>query len=264
MSNVPTITPEVVEQEAHAFLQKVVADTGVQQIVLGLSGGIDSAVVAALIVGALGPHALHCFWLPYSTSGAEHFADAIELAKQLGVSLTTIPISPVVDPYFSSQSISDPLRRGNMMARTRMMVLFDQAKALQALVAGTSNKTETLLGYGTLFGDTAWSCNPIGQLYKTQVRSLATYLHIPESIRTKAPTADLWAGQTDEEELGASYALMDEFLFLRYDRNIAFDIVVEQLAITPSLAKTLEDRVARNAFKSLPAPVALFSTACFH
>jgi NAD+ synthase len=210
------------------FIRDGVSTAGAAGVVVGLSGGVDSALAAALAARALGPERVHAFLLPYRTSSPDSRADAEAVARQLGLPRRTIDISPMVDAYFAAaEPDADPGRRGNKMARERMSILFDQAKKLRALVLGTSNKTEILLGYSTVFGDNASSLNPLGDLFKSQVWQLAAHLGLPESVVAKRPSADLWPGQTDEGELGFDYGTADEVLHLLWDRGLRAAEVVE-------------------------------------
>ena len=206
-----------------SFIRDAVATSSTQGVVVGLSGGVDSSLAAALAVRALGPERVHGFLLPYRTSSADSLADAREVAFQLGIGHRAIDISPMVDAYFSAatgEADAGADRRGNKMARERMTILFDQAKKLDALVLGTSNKTEILLGYSTVFGDNASSLNPLGDLYKHQIWQLSRHLGLPAQVIDKAPSADLWPGQTDEGELGFSYETADEVLYLLFDLGL--------------------------------------------
>jgi len=193
---------------------------GIDRAVLGLSGGVDSAVTAFLCARALGPHNVHAFRLPYATSSASSLDDAQLVVDATGIHCRTIEITAAVDGYLQFEPDASARRRGNVMARTRMVVLFDQSAKLDALPVGTGNKTERLLGYFTWHADDTPPVNPIGDLLKTQVWALARYLGVPEPLIEKAPSADLEAGQTDEGDLGISYARADailDFLLLGYD-----------------------------------------------
>jgi NAD+ synthase len=203
-----------------SFIRDAVETSGTQGVVVGLSGGVDSSLSAALAAKALGPERVHGFLLPYRTSSPESERDARAVAGHLGVPHGVIDISPMVDAYFEMEPDGPADRRGNKMARERMTILFDQAKKLDALVLGTSNKTEILLGYSTVFGDNASSLNPLGDLYKCQVWQLARHLDLPSEVIDKAPSADLWPGQTDEGELGFSYETADEVLYLLFDLGL--------------------------------------------
>jgi NAD+ synthase len=219
-----------------SFIRDAVETSGTQGVVVGLSGGVDSALAAALAARALGPERVHGFLLPYRTSSPESAQDARAVAEHLGIPHRMIDISPMVDAYFEIEPDAPAERRGNKMARERMTILFDQAKKLDALVLGTSNKTEILLGYSTVFGDNASSLNPLGDLYKCQIWQLSRHLGLPAQVIDKAPSADLWPGQTDEGELGFSYETADEVLYLLFDLGLR----PEEVA-----ARGYEERVVR-------------------
>lgn len=206
-----------------SFIRDAVDTAGASGgVTVGLSGGVDSSLAAALAVRALGPERVHGFLLPYRTSAADSLADAGAVVEHLGLSAQTFDISPMVDAYFDAyEPDAPPGRRGNKMARERMTILFDQAKKLGALVLGTSNKTEILLGYSTVFGDNASSLNPLGDLYKQQIWQLAEHLDLPDSVVKKRPSADLWPGQTDEGDLGFDYRTADEVLYLMFDLGLS-------------------------------------------
>jgi NAD+ synthase len=205
-----------------SFIRDAVATAGASGVTVGLSGGVDSALAAALATRALGAERVHGFLLPYRTSSADSLADAQAVAESLGLAVRTIDISPMVDAYFAAyEPAAGADRRGNKMARERMTILFDQAKKLGGLVLGTSNKTEILLGYSTVFGDNASSLNPLGDLYKGQVWQLAHHLGLPAAVVEKRPSADLWPGQTDEGDLGFDYRTADEVLYLLFDLGLS-------------------------------------------
>ncbi len=210
------------------FLRDEIQKTGHRNAIFGLSGGIDSAVVAYLAVLALGKDHVFPLIMPYKESSQTSLNDARQVLSDLDLPERVIDITPQVDAYFASQASATPLRRGNKMARERMSIIYDQSAAYQALPLGTSNKTELLLGYGTQFGDLASALNPVGDLYKTQVRAIAEQLGVPDSIQHKAPSADLWQNQTDEEELGFSYEDADAILHLLVDERLTEDEVVLQ------------------------------------
>ncbi len=204
------------------FIRDEVSKVGMEKIVIGLSGGIDSALSAFLAAQAMGPENVWGICMPYRLSNPESEADAREVAKACGITFKRVEITPQVDAYFDRYPDATNLRRGNKMARERMTILYDQSAASSALVVGTSNKTELLLGYGTLFGDMASAVNPIGDLFKTQVRQISRHVGVPAGVIDKPPSADLWVGQTDEEELGLTYEEVDSVLHYlidhRYDR----------------------------------------------
>ncbi len=212
------------------FIRDAVETSRTEGVVVGLSGGVDSALAAALATRALGASRVHAFQLPYRTSNPDSLSDAEAVATAFELETTTLDISPMVDLYFENlaEGEIDKVRLGNKMARERMSILFDQAKKLGCLVLGTSNKTEILLGYSTIFGDNASSINPLGDLYKQQVWQLARHLGVPETVVDKKPSADLWPGQTDEGELGFDYASADEVLCLMFDLGLSPSEVVDQ------------------------------------
>jgi NAD+ synthetase len=198
-----------------AFLHDELTERrGIERAVIGLSGGVDSAVTAFLCARALGPERVWAIRMPYRTSSRNSLTDARLVVDALACNECTIDISAAVDGYLSCEPEADERRRGNVMARTRMTVLFDQSQKLRALPIGTGNKTERLLGYFTWHADDAPPLNPLGDLFKTQVWELAAYLGVPSALIDKAPSADLQAGQTDEGDLGIRYAEADLILSL--------------------------------------------------
>jgi NAD+ synthase len=215
------IDAEATAEELAAFVARTIRRAGAEGAVLGLSGGLDSATAAYLAVRALGPERVWPFSLPYRTSSEESRRDAELVAAELGVELTTVDVTRQVDAYFAAVGEAPPVRVGNKAARERMSVLYDQAKARGALVVGTGNRTEKLLGYTTLWGDMACDLAPLGGLWKTQVRAVAQALGVPRQVIEKAPTADLWPGQTDEGEIGIAYETADAVLHLLVDRRLS-------------------------------------------
>ncbi len=211
------------------FIKDAVDNSGTQGLVLGISGGVDSALAAALAVRALPPERVHALFLPYRATDPRSAGDAAAVAATYGLALRTIEITAQVDAYFDREEPeADRVRRGNKMARERMSILFDQAKRTGSLVLGTSNKTEILLGYSTVFGDNASSLNPNGDLYKQQIWQLSEHLGVPAAVLEKQPSADLWPGQTSEAELGFDYRIADEILYLLFDLGLSSDEVVER------------------------------------
>ncbi len=202
-----------------AGLRQEVTRAGFSKVLLGLSGGIDSALVATLAAHTFGAENVLAVLMPYSSSSPESVEHARLMVDTLGIESQLEDITPQVDAYFANHPEADRTRRGNKMARERMTILYDLSQARHALVLGTSNKTELLLGYSTIFGDSASAVNPIGDLYKSQVFALSRHLQIPELIVNKAPSADLWQGQTDEDELGMKYAEVDRLLHEMVDRR---------------------------------------------
>jgi len=213
------IDPELTRTVLKHFLRDEIRKVGFEKAVVGLSGGVDSAVACYLAAQAIGPHNVLAVRLPYQSSSPDSLEHAQNVIDALGVPSDTIDITPMVDPLFARLPDIDAKRKGNVMARQRMIVLYDRSAALGGLVIGTSNKTEILLGYGTLFGDLASAVNPLGDLYKTQVRQLARHLGVPAPIIDNPPSADLWLGQTDEGELGLTYAEADRLLVMLVDER---------------------------------------------
>jgi NAD+ synthase len=247
-----------------AFIREEVQKAGFERVVFGLSGGIDSALVAYLATNALGRDRVHAVMMPYRTSSPASLADAQKVVDDLQIPYTVVPISAAVDAYFEVVDpllgvSSTPLRRGNRMARERMATLFDFSAHLGALVLGTSNKTELLLGYGTQFGDLASALNPIGDLYKFQVRQLSAAVGVPESILSKAPSADLWEDQTDEKELGFTYDTADEVLYQLVDMRKSPEDLISQ-GYDEGLIRTIVRRISVNHYKRKPPIIAKLST----
>ncbi|TCW41105.1 NAD+ synthase [Laceyella sacchari] len=229
-------------------LREEVTKAGFNKVVLGLSGGIDSALSLYLSVRAFGPENVIAVRMPYKTSSPSSLEDAEAAITATGVEALTIDITPQIDAYFDMMPDATPLRRGNKMARERMTILYDLSAHYNALVIGTSNRTELLLGYGTQFGDAASAVNPIGDLYKTQVRQLAVYLGVPEQIIAKPPSADLWEEQTDEGELGFTYLDVDCLLHYMVDQRYTLDQLRAQGFEDEFIAK-VSKRIIQNQYK---------------
>jgi len=237
---------ENIKNQLVTFLQEEVKKTGLNKVVVGISGGLDSAIVSVLCKEAFKDNILGLF-MPSHYSSDESIKDAKELCEKFDISYEVIEIAPMVEAYEPHMQ-GDKLRIGNFSARMRMSVLYDISARESALVVGTSNKSEILLGYGTLYGDTACAINPIGQLYKSDAFEFAKYLGVPNSILTKKPSADLWSGQSDEAELGYSYATMDAMLKKLIDEGISKEQLVKDGA-DEKLIDMLQYRVKANAFK---------------
>jgi NAD+ synthase len=242
------INPELVRGILVGFIRNEVRKVGFERVVLGLSGGVDSSLVATLASQALGPKNVLGVIMPYRTSDPKSLADALEVVNQLGIEHLVIDISPQIDVYFERFPDADQKRRGNKMARERMTVLYDQSWAWRGLVIGTSNKTELLLGYGTIYGDMASAINPIGDLYKTQVWQLADALGVPTAIVQKAPSADLWAGQSDETELGFQYRMIDQLLYYLVERRYSVEELKRQ-GFDEAFIAEITRRVRENQYK---------------
>jgi NAD+ synthase len=240
------------------FIKSEVTRAGFSRAVIGLSGGVDSALSCALAVRALGSENVLAVRMPYRSSSPDSLAHAELLIEQLEIPGTTIEITEMVEPLFVRDPEITRIRKGNIMARERMIVLYDQSEVFKGLVIGTGNKTEILLGYSTQFGDAAAAINPIGDLYKTQVRQLARAVGIPAPIIDKAPSADLWEGQTDEGELGFTYEQVDRILFLLVDQRYSPEECVEA-GFDPGFVEAVVGRIRRNQFKRMQPPIAKLS-----
>jgi len=239
------------------FIKDTMEEAGRRRLVVGLSGGIDSAVAAGLAVQALGADAVLGVMMPYATSSEASLVDARAVAAHLGMATELVEITPMVDAFLARTPEADPVRRGNVMARCRMITLYDFSARDGSLVLGTGNRTEDLLGYTTMHGDNACAFNPLGQLYKTEVRLLAARLELPSAVLDKAPSADLWEGQADEDELGFTYAEADRLLHHLVDEELGTR-QLETLGFRSELVATVGARVAAMAFKRVQPPVAVF------
>jgi len=237
------------------FIQSEITRVGFQRALIGLSGGIDSALSCFLATEALGPENVLAVRMPYKTSSPESLEHAQLVIESTGVREITIPITEMVEPLFIRFPEASDLRKGNIMARARMVVLYDQSAAFNGLVIGTGNKTEILLGYTTLYGDSACALNPIGDLYKDQVRQLSQALGVPEAVIDKAPSADLWAGQTDEDELGFTYAQADKLLYYLVDQRYSAQDCIEK-GFSADFVREIIELVRRNHFKRVMPPIA--------
>jgi NAD+ synthase len=240
------------------FVKSEITRAGFNRAVVGLSGGIDSAVSCALAAEALGPQNVLAVRLPYKSSSPDSLEDAEKTARCLGVQMETVDITPMVEPLIELEPQMSNLRKGNLMARARMIVLYDRSEVFKGLVVGTSNKTEILLGYTTLWGDMASAINPIGDLYKTQLRQLASAMQLPQSVLDKPPSADLWVGQTDEAELGLTYAEVDRLLYLLVDQRCNLQDCVEA-GFDRAFVEMVISRVRRSQFKRMMPPIAKLS-----
>jgi NAD+ synthase len=237
------------------FIRGQLRQAGFERTVLGLSGGIDSALVAYLVAEAIGPERLLCVLMPYRTSSAASTEDATEVVRRLGAASELVDISPMVDAFFATDPDASTIRRGNVMARERMTVLYDRSVTWGGLVVGTGNKTESLIGYTTLFGDSACAFNPIGDLYKSQVRQVAAAIGVPDQVIRKAPSADLWPGQTDESEADFSYPVLDRLLYWRIDRRRT-DEEMAALGFDQTLVARVDRLIATSEFKRQVPPIA--------
>jgi len=215
-----------VEKILRKFIHDELSKFGYTNGILGISGGLDSSVCACLAARALGTDHVIGIIMPYGQEFNREIEDAEKVISLLKIKSKTIDISPMVDAYFQGNPTESKILKGNKMARERMSILYDHSEREKALILGTSNKTELLLGYGTIHGDMACAINPLGDLYKTQVRQLAAHLDLPKKILNKAPTAGLWKGQTDEKELGLTYEEIDKILFCLVDKRMSIEKVI--------------------------------------
>ena len=252
------INTDVARMILTGFIKSEITRVGYSRAVINLSGGLDSALSCALAVEALGAENVLALRLPYRTSSSDSLEHAQLMIDQFQVQSKTFDISNMVDPLIEQHPDMSNTRKGNIMARTRMIVLYDQSEAFKGLPIGTSNKTEILLGYSTLWGDMASALNPIGDLYKTQVRQLSRALDIPAPIIDKAPSADLWIGQTDESELGFTYEQVDKLLFLLVDQRYSVQECIEE-GFDESFVNSVMTRVRRFQFKRMMPPIAKVS-----
>lgn len=252
------INTELARTILTGFIRSEITRVGFDRAVIGLSGGVDSALACFLTAEALGAANVLAVRMPYRTSTQDSLDHAQMVIDALGVQSLTVPISEMADPLFERFPEMSQVRRGNVMARLRMIILYDQSEEFKGLVVGTGNKTEILLGYTTLFGDSASALNPIGDLYKTQVRQLASAIGVPQEIIAKPPSADLWVGQTDEGELGFTYAEVDRLLYLLIDERYLPQECVAA-GFDERFVRAVVDRVRRFHFKRVMPPIAKLS-----
>ncbi|MBU0632384.1 NAD+ synthase [bacterium] len=245
------------------FLDNEVRKTGLKRVVVGLSGGIDSAVVAVLAHRAFGDDLL-CVKMPSHYSSQNSLDDADALCRDFGLRSVVKSIAPMLQAYEKENEDMNNLRRGNLSARLRMVTLFDMSAKEGALVLGTSNKSELMLGYGTLYGDLASALNPIGDLYKSEVFEFARYLGVTKSIIDKPPSADLWDGQSDESDLGYSYAKLDEALRLYVEERLSVDEIVKR-GVDKEMLEMIIKKIYANQFKrKMPVIAKLTSRTINH
>ncbi len=249
------INAKKVKQRLIRFIRNQTKKTGFNRVLVGLSGGLDSSLVAYLCSEALGKDGVFALILPYRTTSSQTLNQAKLIARKYQVKTRFVDISAQIDAYFKGFPDANRIRRGNKMARERMSVLYDQAKAEKALVAGTSNRSEILLGYGTVFGDLACAFNPLGGLYKTQVRQLAADAGLPNEVLRKVPSAELWPGQSDEKELGLTYARVDKLLYYLVDKKYS-DRKLMRLGFKNNFIEKVKKRISDNAFKRRLPPIA--------
>jgi len=254
-----SINSDLVRTILTRFVHSEVTRTGLGRAVINLSGGLDSALVSYIVAEALGPENILALRLPYKTSSADSLDHAQLVIDALGIHSKTISISEMADGLINQDPGMSNVRKGNIMARCRMIVAYDQSESFKGLVIGTGNKTEVLLGYTTLYGDSACAINPIGDLYKTQVRQLSRALEVPPPIIEKAPSADLWTGQTDEGELGFTYEEVDKLLYLLVDQRYSPEECVGE-GFKEEFVRSVVNRIRRNHFKRVMPPSAKVSS----
>ena len=235
-----------IKKQLTDFLENEVKNSGLEKVTVGLSGGLDSAVVAVLCKEVFGDK-LNCVLMPSQFSSQSSTDHAIELCEKFDIKYEIISIEPMVSAFIGNMDKNN-LRIGNFSARMRMSVLYDVSSREKSLVIGTSNKSELLLGYGTIFGDIACAINPIGQMYKSDEFNFAKFIGVVDSILTKAPSADLWEGQSDENELGYSYKQMDDVLKPMVDENKSKEELIA-LGFEEQLIDMLDYRINANLFK---------------
>jgi len=253
-----TINTELARKILTGFIHSEITRVGFSRAVVGISGGVDSSLACFLAAEALGPENVLAVRMPYKTSSPDSMADAQRVIDASGVQSVTISVTEMADALIDQFPDMDQVRQGNVMARARMIVLYDQSAATNGLVVGTGNKTEILLGYTTLFGDSACALNPIGDLYKTQVRQLARAVGVPQDIVVKPPSADLWKGQTDEGELGFTYEDVDQLLYLLVDERYQPEECVEA-GFDEEFVREVIRRMRNNQFKRVMPLVAKLS-----
>ncbi len=253
-----TIDTGITRQILTDFIQSEVTRASFSHAIVNLSGGLDSSLSCYLAAEALGAQNVLALCLPYKSSAPDSSTHAQLVIESLGIQSQTIPITDMADALISRYPEMDRVRQGNIMARMRMIVLYDQSAAFQALPIGTGNKTEILLGYTTLYGDSASAINPLGDLYKTQARQLARAVGVPQVILDKPPSADLWLGQTDEGELGFTYAEVDQLLYLLVDQRYSPEDCVAA-GFAESFVRAVLERIRHSQFKRLMPPIAKLS-----
>ena len=244
-----------------AFIESVVDDAGAEGAVLGLSGGIDSTLTAHLAVEALGVDAVHGLVIPSEVNTEGNMSDAERVAERLDITYDVIDINPIVDAFVDAypEGADDQMALGNVRVRTRGVLNYFVANAESRVVLGTGNRSEAMTGYFTKYGDQAVDCNPIGNLYKRHVRQLAHHVGVPEDLVEKPPSAEMWEGQTDEDEMGLGYDTLDAILALHVDGPFSKRATVETLGVSEAAIERVVELVAKSEHKRRmpPAPSTL-------
>jgi len=248
------INPLFTEKILTKFIREELKKFHFEKAVLGLSGGLDSSVAAFLCARAIGAQNVLAIIMPYGKSFQENFSDAKKVVKILKINSKIIDIKPMLDTYYSKYPIKNRLIKGNKMARERMSILYDFSSREKAIVIGTSNKTELLLGYGTIYGDMASGINPIGDLYKTQIKQIAKHLGVPQEIIKKSPSAGFWPGQTDEKEIGIKYEELDKILFQIVDLRKQKDEVIS-MGFSEKTITRIAEMIKKSEFKRNLPPI---------
>lgn len=257
-----TLNYALVKKFIVKFIEEEIKSNKFNHALLGISGGIDSALVASLAVDALGKENVFGILLPYKLSSKESIEDGLKVVENLGIKYEIIDITEIAEPYLTKEKIGDKFRIGNFLARIRMSIIFDKAREFDAIVLGTSNKSEIMLGYTTWYGDMAAGIYPIGDLYKTQVFGLSKHVGVPESIIAKKPSADLWPGQTDEDEIGTPYSEIDQILYLYLEERKTKEEIVE-LGFKKEDVENVLKRMFATQFKRTFPPVCKISQRTF-
>jgi len=252
------INCQLVTRVLTSFIREESYKAGFECNIIGVSGGLDSTVCTYLAVRAVGPKNIFGLIMPFKDYDQEGVQLAEEICRLLGINFEKIDISPQVEAYFSRHPVEQAVLRGNKMARERMSILYDYSARLKAMILGTSNKSELLIGYGTIHGDLACGINPMGDLYKTQVLQLAQYLEVPEKILRRKPTAGLWPGQTDEDEIGLSYEELDQILFKLVDERLTPDEATKT-GLDEKKVRRVSELIRKSEYKRKMPPIAKLS-----
>ncbi len=250
MKEILKINPQKVRDFLVEFLRDEFKKANKEVAIFGMSGGIDSTVLGYLCKIAFGKNNTYGIILPYKNTPKISVDHAYLVGRTLGIRYLRFNITSQIDYYFKNFPQADNIRIGNKIARERMSILYDLSAHFGGLVVGSSNKSEIYLGYGTLFGDLAWLINPLGDLYKTEIYQLAQFLGVPEEILKKKPSAELWEGQTDEDELGFTYHDADIILYCYVEKNMKLEEIVNQYKnLNLETVNKVIERVKKYEFK---------------